>query len=96
MRHVETLRGNGTVTHPNGQSGSVRYRVDVYQAEIPVRTQMGSGTIPGMKKITGSVEPVHFFGRDNLVLKMQDGRTLGFFYSDSSGNITGSGGISET
>jgi hypothetical protein len=91
MRHIEPLSGEGTVTAPNEQTVSVRYRVDILEDEVPVRTL--NGTTPGKKSIQGRIEPLCFFGRAGLILRMADGRTLRFYFADADGNIVACGGI---
>jgi hypothetical protein len=88
MRHVETMKGSGTVTPSSGEAVAVRYELHVYQKEIPAGTLANPhATIPGMKEIQGRIQPVCFFGEDGLLLQMQDGRKLKFFFTDSSGAI---------
>ena len=92
MEHVETMRGNGTVTANSGQTTAVRYELRVYQEEIPCRTHDDPhATIPGLKTIQGVVEPVCFFGENDLLLTMQDGRKQKFFFTDEKGSVCGSG-----
>ena len=90
MRRIETLNCNGTVTPSDQKSVAVRYRLDVWQKEIP--DGLG-GTIPGMKSITGSVRPFCGALREMLTLHLEDGKTMDFFFSDTTGSITGTGGI---
>jgi hypothetical protein len=40
-----------------------------------------------MKQITGTVQPVRFFGENGLTLEMQDGRKLKLFFTDTEGSI---------
>jgi len=92
MKHVETMRGNGTVTAKSGQTTAVRYELRVYQEEIPCGTlDNPHATIPGLKTIQGVVEPVCFLGENDLLLTMQDGRKLKFFFTDQKGSVRGSG-----
>ncbi len=84
MRHVETMRGDGTVTSSDGEQMPVHYDIEVFQKEIPVG---GGETIPGMKSIHGRVSPVCFFGDGNLMLKMEDGKKMTFFFTDTNGSI---------
>jgi hypothetical protein len=90
MRHIENMRGSGTVAAPNGESQSVSYNLDAYQNEIPVGSHE---TIPGMKQITGRINPVCFFGQNGVVLQMQDGRKMKFFFKDMTGAIGFSGWV---
>ena len=93
MRHIETLSGEGTVTASDAQTVSVRYRLDIFEDEIPDTTRTASGTLLGLKKIEGKVLPLCFFGRAGLILKMPDGRTLRFYFADADGKIVACGGI---
>ena len=92
MRRIQTLEGNGTVTPADQKSIAVRYRLDVWQKEIP---DGRGGTIPGLKSITGSVRPFCGAMREKLTLRMEDGRTVDFFFTDGNGSVTATGGISE-
>ena len=95
MKNVETMRGNGTVTANSGQTTAVRYELRVYQEEIPCGTlDDPHATIPGLNTIQGLVEPVCFFGENDLLLTLQDGRKQKFFFTDSEGSVRGSGGPS--
>ncbi len=88
MRSIETMRGTGTVTANNGEAVGVRYELHVLQQEIPAGTlQNPHATIPGLREIRGRIEPVCFFGESGLILEMQDGRKLKFFFIESSGAI---------
>jgi len=88
MRHLETMKGHGTMTSNAGEQVAARYDLHVYQDEIHAGTLDNPGaTIPGMKEIRGTVQPVRFFGENGLTLEMQDGRKLKFFFTDTHGNI---------
>ena len=88
MRHLETMKGRGTMTSNAGERVAVQYELKVYQNEIDAGSLNNPGaTIPGMKRITGTVQPVRFFGENGLTLEMQDGRKLKFFFTDSHGSI---------
>jgi hypothetical protein len=88
MRHIDTMKGKGTVTSNNGKKVAVQYELSVYQDEIPAGNLLDPhATIPGLKTVRGSVSPVCFFGENGLLLEMQDGRKLKFFFSDSQGSI---------
>ena len=94
MRHIETMRGTGTATSPNGQSQPVSYHLDAHQDEIRAGSfDNPNATIPGMKSITGWVNPVCFFGENGVVLEMEDGRKMKFFFRDMAGNIGFSGWV---
>jgi hypothetical protein len=93
MRHIETIRGKGIVTS-NGGEQAVQHELEIYQDDIRVRTREDpNGSIPGMKSIRGWIKPICFFGEDTLVLTMQDGRKLPFFFTDSRGSIRAKGGF---
>ena len=88
MRHIERMNGRGTVTSNSGEQVAARYDLDVYQDEIHAGTLVNPGaTIPGLKEITGVIQPVRFFGENGLLLEMEDGRKLKFFFTDSRGSI---------
>ncbi|MDO8682603.1 MAG: hypothetical protein Q7N50_03885 [Armatimonadota bacterium] len=88
MRHIETMKGNGTVTTDDGQEVVVCYKLDVYQREMQSSALKDSYTSPvlGLKHCEGTIEPVCFFGQ-TLTLEMEDGRKLRFFFKDTSGTI---------
>ena len=88
MRHLETMKGHRTMTSNAGEQVRVQYELHVYQEEIDAGGLNNPGaTIPGMKEIRGTVQPVRFFGENGLTLEMQDGRKLKFFFSDTHGSI---------
>jgi hypothetical protein len=88
MKHIETLRGIGTVTSNAGQQVPVNYELHVYQQEIPAGTMDNPhATVPGLKEIRGRIEPVCFFGENGLALQMQDKRKILFFFTDMRGSI---------
>ena len=93
MRKVETMNGRGTVQDSDGESVQVQYELDVYQEDLPAGTPRNNPhtTVPGMKEVRGIVTPVCFFGADKLLLTMQDGRRLRFFFTDTHGSVRGSG-----
>ena len=95
MRLIETIKGSGTAVSGDGKQQVVKYEIRVYQKEVPVGP-LGdaSAKIPGLKSISGTVLPVCFFGeRTPVSLKMQDGRTLMFFFIDMQGSIRSTGAI---
>jgi hypothetical protein len=91
MQHVQTLTGTGIVTPADGKTVSVRYILNILQDEISVET----GTIPGLKSIRGSVKPFCGALLENLTLRMEDRKTVDFFFTDRNGSATATGGLSE-
>jgi hypothetical protein len=88
MRHIETMKGKGTVTGNSGQQVPVTYELHVYQSQVPAGTlDDPRATVPGLKEIRGRIEPVSFYGQERLLLEMQDGRKLRFFFTDMRGSI---------
>ena len=88
MRHIETMKGRGTMTSNSGEQVAVRYELHAYQDEVHAGTLANPGaTIPRMREIRGTVQPVRFFGENGLTLEMQDGRKLRFFFTDTHGSI---------
>jgi hypothetical protein len=88
VQHIENMNGRGTVTSNIGEEIAVRYDLHVYQDEIHPGTLANPGaTLPGLKEITGVIQPVRFFGENGLLLEMADGRRLKFFFTDSRGSI---------
>jgi hypothetical protein len=65
MRHLETIKGQGTMTSNAGEQVAVRYELHVYQDEIHAGTQDNpGGTIPGMKNIRGKGATCALFRRE--------------------------------
>jgi hypothetical protein len=67
-----------------------RSQLEAYETEIPVGSHQ---TIPGTKHMTGRIKPVCFFGQNGVVLQMQDGRKMKFFFTDMTGTIGFSGWV---
>jgi hypothetical protein len=87
MQHIETMTGNGTVTSDTGERVAVKYDINVYQDEIPAGNMLNPhATVPGMKEFHGNVWPVCFFGK-TVLLEMQDGRKMRFFFTNVRGSI---------
>ena len=88
MRLVETLEGTGTVVSKSGESTTVRYKIWVHQDEIRAGPlQNPTATIPGMKSITGNVQPFCGTMGEMLTLKLRDGRSAVFFFQSSDGSV---------
>jgi hypothetical protein len=87
MKHLEKIKGKGTVTSQSGETFPATYDIDVYQNEIPAGHLLdGSATIPGLKRYEGTVLPVRALG-ETQTLEMQDGRRMVFFFKDGNGAI---------
>lgn len=91
VRHVETLSGNGTAASADGTTVGVRYELDISEREIP---DGFGGTIPGSRTIRGSIRPYCGAPGETLTLRMEDGRTLEFFFTTDD-SITGCGAIKD-
>jgi Ribbon-helix-helix protein, copG family len=98
---VEQLSGVGEVTRESGGTslGPRRYRLVVWQEIHNVRT-MGDAVsrVEGLRSITGSVELQGHEGLtelvgESLVLQLQDGRRLPFFFRSSDGSIAPRGSL---
>ena len=77
---TQTMKGRGTVISPSGEQVAVQYEVTIHQHAIE--------GVPSLPSYTGTVKPVCFQDDHNLTLKMEDGRTLTFFFLDLiSGSI---------
>lgn len=88
MRVIEQMSGSGTATSSSGEQKTVRYSLQVLQQEIPCGTlDNPNATIPGIKEIRGRVDPVCFFGDGDVLLEMQDGRKMKFFFTNGNGSI---------
>jgi hypothetical protein len=93
---VETMKGRGMVTSPSGEKVPVTYNLRVDQKQIHAGSlNDATATIPGMKTISGTVLLVHSFGVNGLLLEMEDGRRVRFFFTDMHGSMATNGGIEE-
>jgi len=96
MRHLETIRGRGTMTSNSGEKVPVTYDLSVDQEQIRAGSLNDpTATIPGLKRVSGTVLPVRFFGENGLQLEMEDRRKLRFFFTDMHGSIAPNGGIED-
>jgi hypothetical protein len=86
MRHLKTMKGRGTMTSRSGERVAVRYELHVYQDEIDAGLGNGA-TVPGMTAIRGKIHPVRCFGENGVLLEMQDGCKLRFFFADTQGSV---------
>jgi hypothetical protein len=88
LRHIETLRGNGTVVSNAGERVTVRYELEIYQEEAKASAPTEPRTpILGLREIVGVVLPVSFFHEHELLLEFEDGRKLTFRYLNRRGSI---------
>ncbi len=74
---MKTWKGNGFIVHPSGDERAIYYELREYQ----------SGTLTETK---GYVRPVpeDWVGVMNgLILKMEGGRKVPFFFLDSKGSV---------
>jgi hypothetical protein len=90
VRKIDTYRGDGTVTPAGGQSVSVHYKLDVWQEDNP---DGRGGTMPGKQSIRGTITPFCGTPREKLTLRMSDGKSVEFFFTDLTGTATATGGI---
>lgn len=91
MKHVATLSGNGTAASADGKTVGVHYELDISEKEIP---DGFGGTISGSQIIRGSIRPYCGIHGETLTLRMEDGRTLEFFFTTDH-SITGCGAIKD-
>ena len=89
---IEECRGQGRVCWENGEFiRDTKYDLQVLQ-EVH---EMPSEGVPGLKRIEGTIElgelDLHLVG-EPLVLHLEDGRRLDFFYTDLNGTIANRGG----
>jgi hypothetical protein len=75
-----------------GQSVNVHYKLDVWQEDIP--DGLG-GTIPRIKSIRGTITPFCGAPLETLTLRMSDGKTVEFSFTDLTGTATATGEIRE-
>jgi hypothetical protein len=94
-REIEQLSGTGTVRKSDGSVlGAREYELVVLQRMLP---DGRGGEIPGVKHIDGHIRLLGdealslVVNREKLTLVVQDGRSVEFFVSSSSGKITFSG-----
>ena len=94
-RVIEQLNDVGAILKSDGSElGERRYHLTVYQDMIDV----GHGeTIPGLRRIEGRIDLegregfTFVFENAELTLRLRDGRSLPFFFSNSDGRIAARG-----
>jgi hypothetical protein len=83
LKHLETIAGKGRVFDDKTFVGSVRYRIEVYQEQIGVRTLIGGdSTIPGKRRVElhiTALSPISSGFTTTQTLRLEDGRKLDFF-----------------
>jgi len=89
---IEECRGVGRVYRENGEFvREAEYDLQVLQEAHETPSQ----DVPGLRRIEGTIEigelDLHLVG-EPLVLHLEDGRRLDFFYADSGGIIANRGG----
>ena len=88
-RLVETLKGVGDI-----YAGGELLRTTPYELQVwTVDGATPSVEIQGHIDISGLGEAVVLAGPDTLTLRLDDGRTLGFVLTASTGHIVGRGGL---
>ena len=97
LKKLERLEGN-CVIHDEERTkiADGRYFLDVFQEMLDAgTTNRGSELIPGLKRIVGKIDDVDAFPLvgDPLVLTLEDGRRLEFFFTDDTGNIASRGDL---
>jgi hypothetical protein len=92
MRLLRTLKGNGNVIARSGKT-PVEYELGIYQKEIPVRMMGSNSTIPGMQELRGWIRPFCSAVGEMQTLELKDGSTVSFWFADSLGSVSFSGGI---
>ena len=88
-QHIDTLQGTGMVTSHSGEVKTVIYKLDVYQ-EVINCGHLGNTSATGLSGLNECrlvVDPVCFFNDNDLLLTMQDGRTLKFLFTNMKGTI---------
>src|SRR5690349_19429027 len=96
MKILERLRGEGVISREDGTVVGTRlYNLTIYQEMLDA----GGHAIEGMKSIEGAIQLEGYEGWSLLVkggtlrLRLNDGRTLPFFFSNSDGTIAATGGF---
>jgi hypothetical protein len=94
-KRVETLTGHGPISKSDGSEiGVRRYRLSVWQDMV---SDGQGGSIPGMFSVEGHIDAQGFEGfsllSESLTLKLEDGRSLPFFFSNSDGQIAARGAL---
>jgi len=96
-KHLETLDDVGEIVKHDGSSvGRRRYHLTISQ---DVHVLPDGARIEGLKSIDGSIdlqghEGLGFMVADTpLTLKLADGRSLPFFFTDSDGQIAARGAL---
>lgn len=95
MQKVETLVGEGEIKRENGTSLGIRaYQLTRWQR---IHDDGRGGQIPGLFSIEGHItlnayEGLELVG-ESLVLELQDGRALPFFFKNNNGQIAARGAL---
>ena len=100
----ETLEGNGIVLRENNHVGPAHYQLFV-QREILDAGRMGhpDAEMGGLYQISGSIEleerdpfgvPIDLIGVQ-LTLRLEDNRSVTFFWENNSGDVVISGPINQ-
>ena len=93
MKKIEELTGTGPVTREDGSAvGARHYQLTVWQQQ---HDDGRGGWIPGLFSVEGHVALEAFEGfklvGESLILELEDGRRLPFFFSNSDGRIAARG-----
>lgn len=80
---IENPTGVGEVWKKDEKIAKVSYNLNVYQEIIIAETLKETSEIEGLKFMDGSITIIEgardIWGRDKLVLNIEDGRKVGFF-----------------
>jgi hypothetical protein len=91
LRIVEKLEGLGTILRDDGSEvGRKRYHLTVYEEVIDA----GGQEVAGLRRSEGRIDAGDIFMESaELTLRLQDGRSLPFFFTDAGGRIAARGDL---
>jgi hypothetical protein len=91
MKHLQKMKGKGTITSASGEKVPAAYDIDCSQGEVPtgfLQDTDPNSTTTGTKTYEGVVRPFCFTLGETLMLEMQDGLKLTFRFRNTDGAIT--------
>jgi hypothetical protein len=83
IKLVDTLQGKGKVFDGKDELSKVKYKLEIYQEYIIMRSNNGVNRTPTYKQIRGFVHVIegerNLTGGNNLILQLKDNRRIEFF-----------------
>jgi hypothetical protein len=91
LERIGSFAGTGQVLDGDQNIATVSYRLEIYQNFDEGSSHSGPYRVPGLKSITGAVNPSNLPMGRILKLVTKEGNMLNFFLKTSDGEILGSG-----